>query len=145
MASGGCSNPPVARFFREKNRHFICIWFLEFVTKILLANFYKKIQGSSRPKELSRDFFSTGGKWKFAILGVFRAHLRQFSIFFHKFFMVVRSYRLLATHIKSMLISILVGLERRFKVSILPFLTIFAVFEAVRFDTGLWPMTMIFY
>ena len=26
-------------FFLEKNRHFICIWFLNLDTKILLANF----------------------------------------------------------------------------------------------------------
>ena len=36
---GGWFHPPVARFFREKYRNFICIWFFDLVTKILLANF----------------------------------------------------------------------------------------------------------
>ena len=56
---GGSTPPPVARFFREKYRHFTCIWFLDLVTKTLLANF-KKNHDSSGPGELSRDLFSTG-------------------------------------------------------------------------------------
>ena len=59
------ATPPVARFFREKYRHFICIWFLDLVTKILFANFWKKNYGSSGTRELSHDLFSTGGKCNF--------------------------------------------------------------------------------
>ena len=64
---------------------------------------------------LSRDFFSTGGKQKFAIFEVFRAYLREFSIFFHEIYMVARSYQALAADIKSLLISALVSLETRLK------------------------------
>ena len=144
MASGGGgSTPPVARFFREKYRHFICIWFFDLVTKILLANFKKKIQDSSGPRELSRDLFSTGGKWKFAIFEVFRAYLREFSIFFHEIFMVARSHRVLAADIKSLLISALVSLETRIKVPILAIFWRFLAFFklsvlAQAFDLGQW-------
>ena len=52
----------------------------------------KKIKGSTCPRELSRDLFSTGGKRIFAIFEVFRAYLGEFSIFFNKIFMVARSF-----------------------------------------------------
>ena len=55
----------------------------DLVTKILFANFLKKIHGSSGPRELSRDFLSTGGKRKYAIFEVIRAYLRGISeVFF---------------------------------------------------------------
>ena len=42
---------------------------------------FMKNQGSSYPRELSRDLFSTGGKRKFAIFEGFRTDLREFNIF----------------------------------------------------------------
>ena len=110
MASGGVP-PPCCKIFSWKNRLFVCIWFLDLVTKIQLANF-KNLKGSSCSTELSRDLFSTGGKRKFAIFEVFRAYLTEFSIFLHEIF-IARSYRVLATHIKSLFVSALIGLETR--------------------------------
>ena len=49
------------KIFSQKISAFICIWFFYLVTKILLTNFLKKIQGYSGPRELSRDLFSKGG------------------------------------------------------------------------------------
>ena len=49
---------------------------------------------------------------------VFRAYLKEFSIFLRDIYMVARSYRDLAVHIKSLLISTLVSLETRLKVLI---------------------------
>ena len=146
MASGGWfhpPHPPVARFFREKYRHFICIWFFDLVTKILFANFYKNFHGSSGPRELSRDLFSTVGKRKFAIFEVFRAHLSEFSILFHEIYMVARSYQVLAADIKRWLISALVGLETRLKVPILAIFWRFMAFFklsvlAEAFELGQW-------
>ena len=86
-----------------------------YVTKTLLANFLKRFQGSSFFPRLSRDLFSTGGKQKFANK-VIRAYLTEFSIFFHKIFMVARSRGVLAADIKSLLVSALVNLETRLKV-----------------------------
>ena len=90
---------------------------------LMLLKFYwltfKKSQSSNLPRELSRDLFSTEGKRKFAIFEVFRAYLREFSIFFHEIYMVARSYQVLAADIKSLLISALVSLETRLKVPIL--------------------------
>ena len=74
---------------------------------------------SRGPRELSRDLFSTGGKRKFAIFEVFRAYLREFSIFFHEIYMVARSCHVLAADIKSVLTSGLISLETRLKVLIL--------------------------
>ena len=70
-------------------------------------------------KQLSRDLFSTGGKRKFAIFEVFRAYVSEFSIFFHKIYIVARFYQVPAVNIKSLLISALVSLETRLKVPIL--------------------------
>ena len=53
------------------------------------------------------------------IFEVFRAYLREFSIFFHEIFMVARSHRVLAADIKSLLISALGSLETRLGVPIL--------------------------
>ena len=39
---------------------------------------------------LSRDLFSAGGKRKFVIFDVFRAHIREFSIFFHEIYIVAK-------------------------------------------------------
>ena len=58
----------------------------------------------------------------FAIFEVFRAYLREFSIFFHEIYMVASSYQVLVANIKSLLITVLVSLETRLKV------TIFAIF-----------------
>ena len=52
-------------------------------------------------------------------------------MFFHEILILARFDRVLARHIKSLLMGALVGMERRPKVSI------FAVFEAVGFDTSL--------
>ena len=79
---------------------------------MLLANSKIKFHGSSGPRELSRDLFSTGGKRKFAIFEVFRAYLKEFSIFFREIYMIARSYQALAADIKSLVISILVSLKR---------------------------------
>ena len=88
----------------------------------LLLKFYwltfKKSQGSSSPRELSRDLFSTGGKRKFSIFEVFRAYLKEFSIFFHEIYLVAKSYRALTEDIKSLIISAVVSLETRLKVPI---------------------------
>ena len=67
----------------------------------------------------SGDLFSTGVKRKFAIFEVFRAYLRDFSIFFHEINIIARSFRVLAADIKSLLVSALVSLETRLKVPIL--------------------------
>ena len=92
---------------------------LSYVTRILLAYFKKKFQSSSCPRELLRDIFSTGGKQKFAIFKAFRAYLKEFLIFFHEIFIVARYYQVLVADINSLLISALVSLEERLKVSIL--------------------------
>ena len=123
IASGGWFQPPVARFFfSQKYRQIVSVWLFAYGSKILLPNFFKKVKGSSFPRKLSRELFSRWGKRKFAILEVFRAYLRKFSIFFHEIFMVARSNRVLAADIKSLLISTLGSLETRLKV------TIFAIF-----------------
>ena len=74
----------------------------------MLLKFYwltlKKFQGSTFPRDLSRDLFSTGAKRKFSFFEVFRAYLMERSIFFCKIYMVARSYRALAEDIKSLLI-----------------------------------------
>ena len=70
------------------------------VTKILLANFLKNIYGFSGPRELSRDLLSTRGRREFAIFEVFRAYLKEFSIFFHEIYMVARSYQALLAESK---------------------------------------------
>ena len=80
---------------------------------------FKKIYGSSGPREPSRDLVSTGGKQKFTIFEVFRAYVREFSIFFHEIYMVARSYQVVAASIKSLLINALVSLETMLKVPIL--------------------------
>ena len=82
----------------------------------------KKIKGSTCPRELSRDLFSTGGKRKFAIFKVFRAYLRVFDIFSYNFFVVASSYPVLAAKINSLLISALVCLETKLNVPILSIL-----------------------
>ena len=102
----------VARFFREKYRHFISICFLDLVTKTFLTNIWKKFHCSSSPRELSRDLLLTGGKRKFAIFKVFRAYLKELLIFFHEIFMIARSYRV----IKNLLINAIV--ETRLKVQL---------------------------
>ena len=76
----------------------------------MLLKFYwlnKKKQGSSLPRELLRDLFSTGGKRKLAIFEVVTAYLRDFSIFFYEIYMGARSYRLLKADIKCLLINAL--------------------------------------
>ena len=52
--------------------------------------------------DLSREVLSKKGKQKF---GIFRAHFREFSIYFHEIFMVASSYRVLAADIERLLIS----------------------------------------
>ena len=59
--------------------------------------------------------------------------ISEFSIFFHEIFMVARSDRILATHINSLLICALVGLETRLKVSILTIFDDFGRFWRCRF------------
>ena len=98
-----------------------------------LLKFYwltlKTIHGSSFSRELSRDLFSTGGKRKFAIFEVFRAYLREFSIFFHEIFMVERYYRVLAADIKISIVNALLSLETRLKIPILVlFCRLFGIF-----------------
>ena len=119
MASGGVVPPPLLQDFFVKNIGILYAY--DFLT--LLLKFYYlvfiKIQGSSGSRELSRDLFSTGGKRKFVIFEVFRAYLREFSIFFHEIFMVARYHRVLAADIKSLLVSDLVSLETGLKVPIL--------------------------
>ena len=133
MASGvGGFITPVARFFSEKIGILYAYDFWTLVLKFYWLTF-KKIQGSSCSRELSSDLLLTGVKRKFAIYR-FLEHISEFSIFFYKIFMVARFDRVLATLIRSLLISALVGLKTRLK----------AFFEAVRFDRNLWPMKMIF-
>ena len=133
----GCLHPPDARFF-VKN---ICIFYAyDFLAMYLQFYWltFKKILGCSCSRELSCDLFSTGCKRKFAIFEDFRGYLRKFSIFFHEIVMVARSYQVLATHIRSLLIGALVGLETRLKsLDFCHLLTIFAIFEAVVFDASL--------
>ena len=50
---------------------------------------------------------------------IFRAYLREFSIFFREIYMVARFYQALSVDIKSLLISALVSLDMRLKVPIL--------------------------
>ena len=66
-----------------------------------------------------------GGKRKFAIFEIFRAYLREFSIFFHEIYMVAKSYRVLAANIKSF---------SPFYVDILAFFKLSALAQA--FDLG---------
>ena len=54
------------------------IWFFDHITNILLANFYKKIQGYGH--ELPRF---DRGKQILVIFEIFRAYIRKLSIFFH--------------------------------------------------------------
>ena len=82
-------------------------------------------------------------KWNFQFFRVFRAYLREFSIFFHEIHIVARSYQALAADIKSLLIKALVSLETRLKVSILAnFWRFLAFFKfsvlAQAFDLGQW-------
>ena len=125
--------------FREKNRHSICIWFFDLGTKILLANL-KKINGSSGPRELSRDLLSTGGERKLSVFEVLE-HISEFSKFSREIYLLSRSYRALAENIKNLLISALVSVETRLK---FPTFAIFGIFQALRFSTSLWPRTMLF-
>ena len=67
------------------------------------------------------------------IFEVFRAYLREFSIFFHEIFMVERSDRVLAADIKSLLISFLVSLETMLKVPILAIFDDFLHFSSCPF------------
>ena len=67
---------------------------------------------------LSRELFTTGGKRKLSVLEVFRAYLKDFSIFFREIYMVARSFYILAEDIKSLFVSTLVSLETRLKVPI---------------------------
>ena len=83
----------------------------------------KDFQDFSGPRELSRDLLSTGGKRIFAIFKVFRACLREFSIFFREIYKVARSYQTFATDIKSLLITALVSMETMLKI------LIFAIFD----------------
>ena len=65
---------------------------------------------------------------------------KEFSIFFHEICMVARSYHVIVADIAdigSLLIGAIVGLETRPKVPILATLTIFGIFQAVRFGRGL--------
>ena len=59
--------------------------------------------------------------------------------------MEARSYQVLEANIKSLIVCAVVTLERRFSHDFGHFLTIFAVFEAVRYVKSLSSMTMIFY
>ena len=69
---------------------------------------------------------------------IFRAYLREFSIFFREIYMVARFYQARSVDIKSLLISALVSLDMRLKVPIFGnFLTIFGIFQAVRFGISL--------
>ena len=117
MASGGGSTALLQDFFVKIIGILYAYDFLTFLLKVYYLTFK-----TSGPRELSRDLFSTGGKWKFVIFEVFRAYLREFLIFFHEIFMVARSHQLLAADIKSLFISALVSLETRLKV---PTLAIF--------------------
>ena len=65
------------------------------------------------------------------IFKVFGVYLSELSlIFLHEIFLVVRSYRVLVTKIKSLIMGALLTLETRLKVPILViFLTIGAFFE----------------
>ena len=129
MASWWWFHPPVARYFVKDIGKLYAYDFLPMLLKFYWITF-KKIHGSSGPREPSRDLFSTGGKLKFAIFEVFRASLKEFSIFFHEIYMVARSYRVLATDITSLLIRALVSLETRLKI---PILTIFWNFSSCPF------------
>ena len=78
------------------------------VTKILSANFYKYLQGS-------------GGSRELVVFDVFRPYLKDFSLFFHEIFIDSKILiPVLAAEIKSLIVSVLVTLETRLKVPILP-------------------------
>ena len=87
------------------------------------------MQGSSCPRELSFDLFSTGDKRQFSIFKVFRSYLREFSIFVHEICLVARSYRVLAANIKILLIKALVCPETRLTVQNFAFFDDFGHFS----------------
>ena len=112
MASGGLYTPLVARFVQNSTN------FAYEILTMSLSLLKKKIQGSSCPRELSRDLFWTKSKRKFVTFEVLRAYLREFSISFHEILMIARFLRDLAADIKD-LPSALLSLETRLKVKIL--------------------------
>ena len=83
-------------------------------------------------------FSRQGVNKNFQFSEVFRAYLREFSIFFHEIYMIARSYQALTADIKSLLINALVSLETRLKVADFGhFLTFFKQsFLAQTFDLG---------
>ena len=66
---------PCFKFFRKHIGKFYAYDFLAMSLKFYLLTF-KKNQGSSFPRELALDLFSTGGKRKFAVFEV-SSSLRQ--------------------------------------------------------------------
>ena len=86
------------------------------VLKFYKLNTFKALAG---PGSYHVTPSQQGGNRKFVIFEVFRAYLREFSIFFHEIFMIARSHQVLAADIKSLYISTLVSLETRLKVPIL--------------------------
>ena len=84
MSSGRVFTLPRCKIFCEKYQQIVCIWFFAHVTKLLLAKL-KKFQGSSFPKELLCDLFSTKAKRKIAIFKVLEHILESFQYFFLEF------------------------------------------------------------
>ena len=80
MASGGCSHPPVARFFVKNLDKLYAYDFLA----MLLKFYWLTSQGCSFARELSRDFFLTWGKRKIAIFEVLKHMSESFQYFFMK-------------------------------------------------------------
>ena len=68
-----------------------------------------KFHVSSSPREPSGDLFSTGSKRNSTIFEDLKAHLIDFSIFFHEYCLIARSYCVLVVDINSLIVSALVA------------------------------------
>ena len=121
---------PSPLFFRERYRQIVIVWFFVCVTKILLANFWKKFQefSSLQGVNVNLQFFRL------------LKHISEiFQYFFNEIYMVARLYQFLAVYIKSLLISSLYILNSRLKSRFGPFFHIFKLSILLQvFDLGQW-------
>ena len=59
----------------------------------------------------------------------FKAYLKEFLIFPHEILIVARQYRVLAAHIKDLIVSAIVTLETRLRFQFLAFVKLFVLAE----------------
>ena len=117
MASGMVETPPCCNFDYEKYQQSQCIWLLTILLKFYRLTFKKLFTALAAPGNCHVASSCLGGN-KLLILEVFRAYLREFSIFLHAIFFAcsILSYLILS---KSVVRNALVTLKTRLKVPIL--------------------------